>query len=130
MKKMWLLPVALLLALPSFGQGRDTVLAVHHLFARKRGNGEAWAATGAGMAVDESIGRRSQPSAARSGTAAVVYGGVPMVAGFLKGERFSLAREQEIIARYAQGVAIPSDVRRKLRPKDFRRTANDVRAGL
>ena len=80
MKMMWLLPAALLLALPCFGQ-RDTVLAVHHLFARKRGNGETWAATGAGVAVNEGVGRRSQPSAARSATAAAVYGGVPMVAG-------------------------------------------------
>ena len=129
MKKSWLIVAFLLRALPGFGQ-RDTVLAVHHLFAQKRGNGQAWAATGAGVAVDEGVGRRAQPSAARSATAAAVYGGVPMVAGLLKGERFSLAREQEIIQHYAQGVAIPPDVRRKLRPKHFRRTARDVREGL
>jgi hypothetical protein len=82
------------------------------------------------MAIDEGIGRRSQSSAARSATAAAVYGGVPMVAGLLKGERFSLAREQEIIQRYVQGIGILPDVRRKLRPKDFRRTARDVREGL
>lgn len=121
-----------LLAVPGsgLGQGRDTVLAVHHLFAQKRGNGQTWAATGAGVAVDEGIGRRSQPSAARSATAAAFYGGVPLVAGLLKGERFSLGREQEILQRYAQGVPIPSDVRRKLHPKYFRRTARDVQQGL
>ena len=129
MRKNWLIVAFLLLSLPGFGQ-RDTVLAVHHLFAQKRGNGQAWAATGAGVAVDEGVGRRAQPSAARSATAAAVYGGVPMVAGLLKGERFSPAREQEIIQRYAQGVAIPPDVRRKLRPKHFRRTARDVTGGL
>ena len=129
MRKNWLIVAFLLLSLPGFGQ-RDTVLAVHHLFAQKRGNGQAWATTGAGVAVDEGVGRRAQPSAARSATAAAVYGGVPMVAGLLKGERFSPAREQEIIQRYAQGVAIPPDVRRKLRPKHFRRTARDVMGGL
>ena len=129
MRKSWLIVVFLLLALPGFGQ-RDTVLAVHHLFAQKRGNGQAWAATGAGMVVDEGVGRRAQPSAARSATAAAVYGGVPLVAGLLKGERFSAAREQEIVQRYAQGAAIPPDVRRKLRPKHFRRTARDVMGGL
>ena len=113
-----------------FGQGRDTVLAVHHLFARKRGNGEAWAATGAGVAVDEGVGRRAQPSAARSATAAAFYGGVPLVAGLRTAARFSVGREQDILQRYAQGVAIPADVRRKLRPKYFRRSARDVRAGL
>lgn len=132
-------PTALPTALPTaplagpgsgFGQGRDTVLAVHHLFARKRGNGQSWAATGAAMAVDEGVGRRSQPSAARSATAAAFYGGVPLVAGVLKGERFSLGREQEIVQRYAQGVPIPFDVRRKLRPTYFRRTARDVQQGL
>ena len=59
MRKSWLIVAFLLLALPGFGQ-RDTVLAVHHLFAQKRGNGQAWAGTGAEMAVDEGVGRRAQ----------------------------------------------------------------------
>jgi hypothetical protein len=126
MRKDWLLLLALLLNLPAFSQGRDTVLAVHHLFKQKRGSGEAWAVTGASVAVDESVGWRAIRSTSENVTAAAVYGGVPLVVGILQAQRFSVEQERYLLQRYAQGAPIPLDIRRKLRRKHFRRTARDI----
>jgi hypothetical protein len=119
-----------LLSLPAFSQGRDTVLAIHHLFKQKRGSGDAWAATGASVAVDESVGWRAIRSSSENVTAAVVYGGVPLVVGILQAQRFSAERERYILQCYAQGAAIPFDIRRKLRRKHFRRTTRDIASGF
>lgn len=59
MRQYGLIGLFLIFGLPGFGQGRDTVLAVHKLFAQKRGSGEGWAATGAAAAYDESVGWRA-----------------------------------------------------------------------
>lgn len=56
----------------------------------------------------------------------VIAGAAPAVVGVLRGERYSARREAEILGLYAQGWPIPPDVRRKLRPKHFRRTKEDV----
>ncbi|RZJ58225.1 MAG: hypothetical protein EOO55_01390 [Hymenobacter sp.] len=126
MKRNGLLLLALLGALPAFSQGRDTILAVHHLFKHKRLGGDSWVATGAGVAVEESVGWRAIRSTSENVTAAAVNGGVPLVIGLLQTQRFSIEREREILQRYAQGAPIPPDIRRKLRRKYFRRTARDM----
>lgn len=126
MRYYGLIGLFLIFGLPSFGQGRDTVLAVHKLFAQKRGNGEGWAATGAGVAYDESVGWRAIRSKSENMTAAAINGGVPMLAGVLQTMRFSSEREAAIVKSYQEGWSIPADIRRKLRRKHFRLTARDL----
>ncbi|RZK26117.1 MAG: hypothetical protein EOO63_15120 [Hymenobacter sp.] len=126
MKTGCLFLLSLLFTLPAFSQGRDTILAVHHLFKQKRVSGDAWATAGASAAVEESVGWRAIRSTSENVTAAVVYGGVPLVAGILQAQRFSVERERYILQQYAQGAPIPLDIRRKLRRKHFRRTARDI----
>ena len=114
-------------ALPGFGQGRDTALAVHKLFVQRRGGGEGWAATGLGAAVDESVGRRSSTDKNHSNAAsAAFHGGIPLALGMRQALRFSQEREAFILKQYAEGWSIPPDVRRKLKRKHFRRTERDV----
>lgn len=126
MKHYGLIGLLLIFGLPGFGQGRDTVLAVHKLFAQKRGSGEAWAATGAEVAYDESVGWRAIRSKSENKTAAAVNGGVPMLVGALQAMRFSSEREAAIVKSYQEGWSIPADIRRKLRRKHFRLTARDL----
>lgn len=126
MKKATLLYCLFAWAAPGFSQGRDTVLAVHKLFAQKRGNGATWVATGSEAAYDESLGWRSIRSKKDNMTAAAVDGGVPMVVGALQVVRFSPEREAAVVKRYQEGWSIPADIRRKLRRKHFRLTARDL----
>ncbi len=128
MNRAWILGLACcLLPLPSFGQGRDTVLAVRHLFNQKRGNGASMVSSGLDMAYDESIGWRAQGTTTSEKVARTTfYGGIPLVVGILQSCRYSLEREKDIIQHYNEGRPIPADVRRKLRRKYFRRTARDI----
>jgi hypothetical protein len=130
MKK--LLPL-LFLALPALGQGRDTVFAVHKLFAQKRASGEGIAAggatVGAGAAVGSPLYTAPQVTGPDVATAAVM-GAVPAALGLLQMGRYSPQREAEVLKLYAEGWGLPPDIRRKLRREHFRRTADDVRAGL
>lgn len=126
MKHCGLVGLFLVLGLPGFSQGRDTVLAVHKLFAQKRGSGAGWAATGAGVAYDESVGWRAIRSKSENVTAAVINGGIPMLAGALQMVRFSSEREAAVVKSYQEGWSIPADIRRKLRRKHFRLTTRDL----
>ncbi len=117
---------ALLLVQTAFGQGRDSILAVHHLFAQKRGNGQAWAKTGSDLLYGASPEQRASGTAlekSRKGTALAV---VPLLMGWSKEEIFSREREGDIIWRYQQGEALPADVRSKLRRRHFHRTVHDL----
>ena len=126
MRKAWIVALALLLPLPGFSQGLDTVLAVRHLFKQKRGSGASWVSIGASMAYDESIGWRAHGTTAEKAASATFYGGVPLVVGVLQSFRYDVERENDVIQQYSQGRPIPVDIRRKLRRKHFRRTARDM----
>jgi len=132
MKKL-LLPLLLLLALPTLGQGRDTVFAVHKLFAEKRSRGEAKTAAGAtagsGAAVWGAINTAPQVDGGTVAATAIA-GGIPTAMGLLQMGRYSPQHEADVLKLYAEGWGLPPDIRRKLRRKHFRRTADDVRAGL
>lgn len=101
-------------------------MAVHKLFKQKRGGGEGWMTAGATSAAEESVGWRAIRPPAENARAAAINGGIPMAVGLLQSQRFSVEREADIIKRYNEGWSIPSDIRRKLRRKHFRRTARDL----
>ncbi len=126
MRKVLPFALVFLLSLPGFSQGRDTVLAVHHLFKQKRGSGASWVSTGASMAYDESMGWRAQGTTAEKSVRATFYGGIPLAVGVLQSLRYTVERENDVIQQYSQGIPIPVDIRRKLRRKYFRRTARDM----
>lgn len=126
MRKVLPFALAFLLSLPGFSQGRDTVLAVRHLFKQKRGSGAGWASTGTSMAYDESMGWRAQGTTAEKTARATFYGGIPLAVGVLQSLRYTVERENDVIQQYSQGIPIPVDIRRKLRRKYFRRTARDM----
>ena len=49
-----------------------------------------------------------------------------MLLGFTQAQRFSSEREQNILQRYAEGLAVPKDIRRRLKRRHFHRTARDL----
>jgi hypothetical protein len=126
-RNILLLGLLLGLTLPGFSQGRDTAFAVQKLFRQKRGNGEAWTATGAAVAATETTGFQSanRPNAANL-AAAAINGGVPALLGLEKAARYSAEREALILKTYSEGWPIPADIRRQLRRKHFHRTSKDV----
>ena len=126
MKTLFLLCVFLIGMLPAFSQGRDTAFAVHKLFKQRRGRANGWMGAGADAAVDESVGWRAIRSTSDNMASAAFYGGIPMILGFTQAQRFSSEREQNILQRYAEGLAIPADIRRRLRRRHFHRTARDL----
>ena len=106
--------------LPAYGQGRDTAFAVHKLFVQRRRGADALLATAGEMAASTTV----------SGTVSgLVVGAAPAAVGFSKAARYSAQREADILSSYANGWAIPADVRRKLRRKHFHRTVMDIRLG-
>jgi hypothetical protein len=130
MKKL-LLPL-LILTLPALGQGRDTVFAVHKLFAQKRASGEGLTASGATVGAGTAVGSPLYTTPQVGGgdvAVAALAGGVPAALGLLQMGRYSPQREADVLKLYAEGWGLPPDIRRKLRRKHFRRTADDVRAG-
>jgi hypothetical protein len=131
--KKLLLPLLLLLALPGFGQGRDTVFAVHKLFREKRASGDAKTAAGATVAAGTAVGSPlytpPQPGGSET-AAAVLMGGVPAAMGLLQMGRYSAQNEADVLKLYAEGWGLPPDIRRKLKRRHFKRTAKDVQAGL
>ena len=108
------------LALPGYGQGRDTAFAVHKLFVQRRHGSDALLATAGEMAASTTV------AGAVSG---LVVGAAPAAVGFSQANRFSAGREAAILSSYANGWPIPADVRRKLRRKHFHRTNKDVLLG-
>lgn len=128
MKKLVLMSLLLGSTLPVFSQGRDTAFAVRKLFRERRLRAGGWVAAGATAAADESVGWRAIRSTSENLKTAAVYGGVPMVLGLTQATRFSAERERAILQRYADGWAIPADIRRRLRRRHFHVTARDVTA--
>ena len=119
--------VVLSAAAPVFGQGRDTVFAVHKLFREKRAGGTGYADAAAGAVsparyAERPNGRPTAQEARQNALAAAAFGTV----GMLKTERYSASREAAIIEGYGLGNPIPADIRRKLRRKHFHRTAKDL----
>ena len=108
------------IALPGYGQGRDTAFAVHKLFMQRRHGADALLATAGEMAASTTV------SGAVTG---LVAGAAPAAIGLSKSARYSAQREANILSSYANGWPIPADVRRKLRRKHFHRTVNDVMMG-
>ena len=123
MKRPWLFSCCLFLALPSFSQERDTVLAVHKLFKQQRPKRSASAAGGAQLA-------QGSGSAAERLVMATAGGVTFAAVSFWQNRRYSVEREALILQQYAQGVPIPADIRRRLHGKLFKRTAQDVRDGF
>lgn len=119
----------LLLAQAACGQGRDSVLAVHHLFAQKRGSGQGLTGLGAAMVYGASPEQRAQNAELAKSRQGTPLGVAPLVAGWLKQGQFSAEREGDIIGRYQQGELLPADVRRKLRRRHFHRSAHDLAQG-
>ena len=127
--KYFVLPALLLIAQAVFGQGRDSALAVHHLFAQKRGGGQGLTGLGTAMLSGASPEQRAQnPELAKSGQGTPL-GVAPLVAGWLKQGQFSAERESDIIGRYQQGTPLTADVRRKLRRRYFHLSARDLTQG-
>lgn len=118
-----LLAAALLLAAPCAGraQGRDTAFAVHKLFLQKRGNGLHTAGAGASLATEAAT--------LRGAITGGLVGAAPVVLGLHQAKLYTVAREQDILERYAAGTPIPADVRHALCRKYFHRTAQDVASG-
>jgi|GEM_PF-2069903 len=133
MKKL-LLSLLLLPALTTLGQGRDTVFAVHKLFAQKRGSANGYsAASRSARSTEKYEARQSQGGPAATSQERhqdVLAGAAFGTVGVLKGSPYSPEREAEVLSLYAQGFGLPPELRRKLRRKHFHRTAQDVRAGL
>jgi len=81
---------------------------------------------GATTAAEESVGWRAIRPPADNLRAAAIDGGIPIVVGLLKHQRYSVEREAAIIKHYREGWPIPSDIRRKLRRKHFHLTSRDL----
>lgn len=122
------LVAALSFAAPAFGQGRDTVFAVHKLFRAKRGGAAGYSEAAASTtsptryAAQRANGRLTSQGTRQDLLAGAAFGAVGMV----KGARYSAQREAAIIDGYALGNPIPADIRVKLRRKYFHRTAQDL----
>ncbi len=122
----YLAPLLLLFAQTALGQGRDSVLAVHHLFAQKRGNGQALTATGNDLLRGATPEQRATGTTLKESRQGTALGALPLLAGWTKEAQFSAERERDIIWRYQEGEALPADVRRKLRRRHFHRSARDL----
>ncbi|WP_052732265.1 hypothetical protein [Hymenobacter terrenus] len=117
------------LALPGFGQGRDTAFAVHKLFREKRAAGNGFLAAGATattVAGSQYAQEASSPPTAQETRQNAVAGAAFAGAGMLKAGRYSTENEAYILKRYSEGWSIPPDIRRKLRRKHFHRSARDM----
>ena len=125
MKKSWLFSCCLLVTFSGFGQGRDTVLAVHKLFKQQRPKGKELATAGAGPLIQNtsSVAEKITTTALSTATYSLISA--------LQNRRFSAEREALILEQYAQGIAIPADIRRRLHGNNlFKRTAKDVSNGF
>jgi hypothetical protein len=118
------------LALPGFGQGRDTVFAVHKLFLQKRASGkglEAASDSAASKALYERYSQRTGPprTPQEARQDALASSGFA-IASALKAGQYSIEEEIAIIRRYEAGKPLPANIRRKLKRKHFHRTTRDV----
>lgn len=112
---------------PSFGQGRDTVFAVHKLFREKRASGEGLQAAGNKATTDAKYVGHAAPTAQEARQNAL-GNTVFTTVGVLQSSRYSVENEAEVLKRYSEGWGLPPDIRRKLRRKHFHRTAHDLLA--
>ena len=130
MKKSLLFCLLAGLALPGFGQGRDTVFAVHKLFREKRAGGqglEAASDSAASKALYERYAQRTgSPHTPQEARQDALASKAFAVAGALKTSHYSTAEEYDLIRRYQAGEPIPANIRRKLKRKHFHRTTRDV----
>ena len=117
------------LGLPSFGQGRDTVFAVHKLFREKRAAGEGLQAAGDRANTSAKYAQRTdgRPTAQEARQDALANTAFTVV-GMLKAGYYSAENEAEVLKLYAEGWGLPADIRHKLRRKHFHRTAHDLLA--
>ena len=113
--------------LPGFGQGRDTVFAVHKLFAEKQRGGADYSAASAAAVSPTRYAQRpnGRPTAQEARQDALASAAFATV-GWLKTDRYSPEREAAIVNGYALGNPIPSDIRCKLRRKHFHLSARDL----
>lgn len=127
MKKILLVGLAIAGAIPSFGQGRDTVFAIHKLFCEKRAAGDGLLTAGATTAAGTQYaqrpnGRPTAQEARQDALASTAFTGV----GLFKTARYSAENEAKVLKFYAAGWGLPPDLRRKLRRRHFHRTAHDL----
>ena len=111
--------------MPGFGQGRDTVFAVHKLFREKRAAAQGLQAAGSRENTDAKYIGHSPPSAQEARQDAL-GNTVFTTVGVLKANYYSVENEADVLKLYAEGWSLPSDIRRKLRRKHFHRTAKDL----
>lgn len=111
--------------MPGFGQGRDTVFAVHKLFREKRAAAQGLQAAGDRAKTEaKSIGH--SPPSAQEARQDALGNTVFTTVGVLKAGYYSVENEADVLKLYAEGWGLPSDIRRKLRRKHFHRTAKDL----
>ena len=111
--------------MPGFGQGRDTVFAVHKLFREKRAAAQGLQAAGSRENTDAKYIGHSPPSVQEARQDAL-GNTVFTTVGVLKANYYSVENEADVLKLYADGWRLPSDIRRKLRRKHFHRTAKDL----
>jgi hypothetical protein len=127
MKKSLLFCLLVGLASPGFGQGRDTVFAIHKLFRGKRGTANALLATGdSAVSTTQYVQQDARRAVAVEKKPDALGSAVFYTAGTLKASQYSPEEEAAIIRRYNNGWSIPPNVRRKLKRKHFHRTTRDV----
>jgi hypothetical protein len=127
MKKYLLLFLVSACALPSFGQGRDTVFAVHKLFREKRGGAKTLQSFSDSSAMKAYRAERAgRPLTAQEVRQDRLANTGFTIAAMVKESKYSLEEEAYVIRRYNDGGPIPPDIRRKLRRKHFHVTARDV----
>jgi hypothetical protein len=127
MKRFLLVGLLISGALPAFCQGRDTVLAVHKLFNRKRASGksmQSFSDSAASKAYNAQ--RAGSPLTRQEVRQDALFNTGFYVAGMLKANDYSAENEAAIIRHYQAGGFIPPAVRRRLKRKHFHRTTRDV----
>jgi hypothetical protein len=117
----------LLAALPALGAAqipaparpvRDSAFAVHQFFKKHRHSAEGALGTGAASIVGM-VSSSARGEYELVGVNALVTA-VSVVVGLRQALRYSSDREHLIVRQYEQGWPLPSDVRRRLKPKYFR----------
>ncbi|HEX8327427.1 MAG TPA: hypothetical protein VF629_07790 [Hymenobacter sp.] len=127
MNKLFIFFLLTGLALPGFGQGRDTVFAVHKLFNQKRAGGKSMQSFGDSAASKAyNAERAGSPLTKQEVRRDALFNTGFYVAGTLKASDYSPENEAAIIRHYQAGGFIPPAIRRKLKRKHFHRTTRDV----
>ena len=117
------------LALPGFGQGRDTAFAVRKLFREKRASATGMCETSTQITAKNQYALQAEscPTAQKANQDALASAAFGTV-GTLRGWRYSPEEEAYLLKYYAAGGSIPPAIRRKLKRRHFHRTARDLSA--